>query len=122
MQPKLFGGGGVGRLYQSKMTDQGLVGGVFSTAFQAVNGAVCGLFGPRFLPLMLKNNRCPKDSLASDTFESFGKFCECLRSKPHLRNCLTSAAFTLGLDIPGISDVTICLGNCCNIDMVSITN
>lgn len=121
-QARIVSEGGNGKLVHGKAGDDGVLGHLYSGINDAVNSAVCGLFGSHFLPTVARNNHCPEGSFASNTFESFGNLCECLRCKPDLRNCITSAALTLPLAVSGVSDVTLHLGECCNIDPVRFSH
>lgn len=125
MQAKVYGAGGLGKLYQDKMTDEGVVGGLLSNTYHTISSVACGLFGSHVLPMMSKNNHCPEGSFAANTFDSLENLCECMRSSPQLRDCMMLAAVTTKLDIRGLIDVTHGLGQCCDIDLgdtVSITN
>lgn len=117
-QAKNFGDGGYGRLIHGKTVDEtGLLTGIADS----VNNVVCGLFNPKFLSSMSKNSKCPGGSFPSNAFDSIGSFCECMRSYPNLQECYTSAAFAYELNTPGVVDVVVRLGRCCNMELVSIT-
>lgn len=122
MQAKVYGAGELGKLYQDKLTDEGLVGGLLSNTYYMVSGAACGLFGSHFLPMISEKNHCPEGSIASNTFDSIENLCKCIRFNPHLRNCMTLAALTTKLNVKGLIDVTHSLGQCCDIDLSSLVS
>lgn len=91
-------------------------------ATRAINAGLCQTLGPNFLLLMLANinNRCPGGYFTPDTFDSFEKLCECFNSDPQLQRCLSLSAVTIGLDIPGVIDITYRIAQCCNTNTVRI--
>lgn len=122
MQAKIVNQGGFGRLLGGFSTEEGVYGQLFDGIATVGNDAVCGILGSHFLPTMSKNHHCPQEYLAPNTFDSFKNLCECLRCKPELQNCIKSAALTIPLGVPGVTDYTVSLGQCCNLDLVSVSH
>lgn len=116
MQANNFLDGGIGKLARGKITGEG-VPGILNGLTGVINNLACGLLGPGFLPLILRNNNCSAGSLAPNTFESFEIFCKCINSNP----CLTSAVISIGFSIKGLGDLRERVGKCCKNEVVSIT-